>query len=169
MPILIASREASEVSAAQAVSIAKRRYGERATFETIYFSGYPVTFLVVFPTWDNAIVDHPLGATTANPSGKAELKWYQRHNVLLGMGDGPTLEAQWARALESAARGQLEKLNLTVWFNDKSLGRPGQPAKRPAYEIYRGGGQRSFFTDWRPTSQRVAGNKFPTLLATFKS
>jgi hypothetical protein len=47
----------------------------------------------------------------------AQLEWFQKDNLLVGFGFARTLVEATHQAMASAARGKLERRDLTVWWD----------------------------------------------------
>jgi hypothetical protein len=90
----------------------QRKWAGHARLEIIKPGGMPgkvMALLVVMPT-DSDITSHHLTGEIA------QLEWWQLNNHLLGFAIADSAAEAGERAVAAADRGNLARLDLTVWF-----------------------------------------------------
>jgi hypothetical protein len=101
-----------ETAAAIGALMARFFHGVNVRMERIALAnGTMIALLVADPSDGGPI-------RSADDGSRIELRWWERDNTLLGLGEGTTAIECWQRALHCARTGEIAAAGLTVWFDE---------------------------------------------------
>lgn len=135
MTSILTHRLSDQLPSYETIGVTLRRlYGERGRCEIVAektpFGPIFMAFVVATVASGPIVIDHPID------DGKAQLEWWQQDHVLCGFGRSRNEGEAIDQALAAARRGQLERLEITLWL-DRVRARYQAFRRSPRGDAYR--------------------------------